>query len=43
MVFWEKLFVCVTLGLVIAIVLANQLYVYLRFRKDKCNKSKSKS
>jgi hypothetical protein len=42
MEFWEKIFVCTTLGLVVAVVFVNQFYVYLGFRKNKSNQIRQK-
>jgi hypothetical protein len=32
---WEIVMVCLTLGTVIAVVLADQLYIFIRYRKDR--------
>ena len=36
---WEIILVCLTLGTVIVVVLADQLYIYLRYRNNKRDRS----
>ena len=36
---WEIIMVCLTLGTVIAVVLADQFYIYFRQRKNKRDRS----